>query len=117
MNAGTVLMSPLEAIATTSLSIWLVFYLVNHAEMFSKLRAAAMPVLPRWISYPLSCPICFAWWVLVAVCVLLGPTWLVLWVPPCVLMLDLAYLRLRHPQTATFTLTSASGTTTSTTTP
>lgn len=111
MNADT-LMSPLEAILTTSLALWMAFYLVNHADMFSRLRAAAMSVLPRWVAYPLSCPICFAWWVLVAACVLAGWTPLVLWVPPVVLLLDLAYLRLRWPQTATITVSSTGGTTT-----
>ena len=88
------LLEPLTAIFTTTLVVWLIYFLINHAEMFSKLRAAAIPALPRWISYPLTCALCFAWWILAAFSLFTGWSPLVLWVTPCVLMWDLGFRRL-----------------------
>ena len=76
-------------------AIWFLYFLVNHAEIFSRLRQATMPALPRWISYALECSICFSFWILAALSLFIGWTPLLLMCPPFVLMFDLSYRRLK----------------------
>lgn len=78
-----------------TLAIWFLFYLMNHAAMFDRLRAAVMPALPRWIAYSVSCAFCTAFWVLAAFSLFTGWTPLLLVCPPTTLMWDLAYRRLK----------------------
>jgi hypothetical protein len=87
-------MPTLESVILLSLALWLLYFLVNHAEMFRRLRTAVMPALPNWLRYPLECALCLPFWVLVAASLLTGWTPMVLWVPPVVLGLDLCYRRL-----------------------
>ena len=76
-------------------TIWFLYFLVNHAEMFSRLRQAAMPALPKWISYVLQCSVCFSFWLLAALSLFTGWTPLLLVCPPFVMMFDLSYRRLK----------------------
>ncbi len=87
----------LEAIVVYSLAIWMVFFLVNHAEMFNTVRAVIAPKLPRWLKYSLSCALCFGWWTCVAVSLFFSGSFALLNVccPPAVLFLDLSFRRLR----------------------
>ncbi len=85
----------LEAVLINALAIWLAFFLVNHAELTARLRAAVMPVLPRWLATLVSCPLCASFWSLVAVSLFVGFTPMVLLVPQVVLFIDLAFLRLK----------------------
>lgn len=86
---------PLETVVLVSLAVWMAFYVVNHAEMTVRLRETALPLLPKWLAYPLTCAICFGWWVMAAFSLLTGFTPLLLLVPPVTLLIDLAYQRLR----------------------
>lgn len=84
----------LEIVILNALLIWFLHFLINHAELFAPLRTALMPLLPRWIRYPLECSLCLAFWLLAAMSLFTGWTPLVLWVPPVTLGLDLCYQRL-----------------------
>lgn len=84
-----------EALLFWTLSLWFAFYLVNHAELFDRLRGAVIPVLPRWLAYPLQCGACFTFWTLSALSLFIGFTPLCVLCPPCVLMFDLIYRRLK----------------------
>lgn len=86
----------IEAVLLYCLAAWFAFFLINHAEMFDKVRAAAMPALPRWISYPLACSFCFTFWTLAAFSLLAGSwTPLMLYCPPISLLIELTYQRLK----------------------
>jgi len=76
-------------------ALWFLYFMVNHAEMFSRLRQAAMPALPKWISSMLSCAICFSFWIMAALSLFVGWTPMLLMCPPFVLMFDLSYRRLK----------------------
>ena len=78
-----------------TLAIWFGYYLVNHAQMFDRLRTAAMPALPGWLRYALECAICFSFWILAALSLFTGWTPMLLMCPPCTLIFDLVYRRLK----------------------
>ena len=40
----------LEAVILNSLLAWSIFYLVNHADLFARVRNAVIPVLPGWLA-------------------------------------------------------------------
>lgn len=90
-------MTPLEAIFTTTVALWFVYFLINHAEVTAKVRAALFPALPTWLATLLACPLCLAFWTLCAISLFWGWTPLTLWCPPCVLMWDLAFRRMQPP--------------------
>lgn len=75
--------------------LWFLYYLINHAEMFDRLRAAALPTLPGWLRYVLTCSLCLSFWILAALSLFTGWTPLLLVAPPCTLMWDLAYRKLK----------------------
>lgn len=78
-------------------ALWFAYFLVNHAEMFARLRQAVMPALPGWIRYVLECAICFSFWILAALSLFTGWTPLLVMCPPCVLFADLTFRRLKPP--------------------
>ena len=76
--------------------VFLLFYLINYADITAQLRQAVFPLLPRWLGYPLSCALCFTLWFTLAFCYLLigfGP--IILEAPVAMLFVDLLYKRLR----------------------
>lgn len=85
----------LEQVVLTALAIWFVFFLINHADLTAKVRNALMPALPRWLSYPLQCAICFSFWLLAAFSLFTGWNPLILCVPPVTLGIDLSFRRLQ----------------------
>lgn len=79
-----------------SLTLFFVFYMLNYSDILASLRAAVIPVLPKWISYPLSCALCFTFWTMGALCFFwLGFVPALFAAPPAVLFLDLVYQRLK----------------------
>lgn len=89
----------LTNLVLVSFSIWFAFFLINYAEVTGSLRNRVAPFLwARWpgIAYVLSCPLCLGWWILVGYCVAtVSFTPLLFAAPPCVLILDLVFNRLR----------------------
>lgn len=98
----------MEAILFWVCLCWFTFYLVNHATILNKPRAAFASISPRWLVSLARCPLCMAFWQLV---VLQAVSWL-LWAlsaaslffgyiplmvicPPLTLMLEMAYQRLK----------------------
>ncbi len=43
-----------------SLFLFYIHYLFNHSELLRKPREAVLPVLPKWLSYMLSCGFCMS---------------------------------------------------------
>lgn len=78
----------LETVILNAIAFWGLFFLVNHADLFSRVRNAVMPVLPRWLAYPIQCAFCASFWTLAAFSLFTGWTPMILWVPPCVLFVD-----------------------------
>lgn len=93
-------MSPLEGVALWSIGLWFAFYLVNHAELTTGIRAAVKPALPGWFVRVVTCPLCATWWTLAALSLFLGLTPLMLWCPPVVLWAELGYQRLVSSRSA-----------------
>lgn len=88
---------------------WFKFYLINHAAIFSRLRAALAPLIPCWLKTLLKCPLCVSFWGLILAQLLYLALWLFsaasLFVgfiplavicPPAVLFVELAYQRLKN---------------------
>lgn len=53
----------LASLVTYSLHLWFLYYLLNHAELTKSVGAFFKESLGRVAGYPISCPVCFAWWV------------------------------------------------------
>lgn len=87
----------IDQILVLSLFVFFVYYLLNHATLFERLRAAVLPVLPHWIANSLQCAFCFTWWSLAAFSLFTGWNPFPLLCPPVVLGMDLVYRRLRPP--------------------
>lgn len=86
----------MEQLLFYSIAVFFLFWVINYSEILEKLRAAVFPVLPRWIGYPLSCSVCFSFWITGALCFFVSGVFpLVLTTPVCVMMLELIYLRLK----------------------
>jgi hypothetical protein len=85
----------LDTVILTALSIWFAFFVVNYAELFDPLRQWIFPRLHPKLRYAITCPICFATWCLVAFSLFTGFTPLLLYVPPCCLLFDLIFNKLR----------------------
>lgn len=78
-----------------TLSLYFAFFLVNYAEIFAGIREWVFPRLWSKAVYVLGCPICFAFWSLVALSLFVGFTPLIFCVPPATLFLDLIFNKLR----------------------
>ncbi len=76
------------------LALWSVYYLINHASLFDRLRAAAMPVLPQWLQKLVSCSYCLTFWITAAFSLFTGFSVVLLAAPPCTLFLELGYRKL-----------------------
>ncbi len=85
----------IESLIWWTLSIWFLFFLTNHATIFGKLRSVIMPVLPGWVRDLLQCAFCYAFWLLAVFTLFIGATPMIVLCPPCVLMWDLLFLRLK----------------------
>jgi len=79
-----------------SLSLFFVTYLINYAEIFSKIRNALFPVLPWFVLKAVSCGFCLSFWVMLVSGFFLGHSILLLCVPVFVLFLDTIFQRLRR---------------------
>lgn len=85
----------LESVILTSLGVYLSFFIVNYAELFTGVRQWVSPRLHPKVAYALACPVCYAFWGLSAVSLFTGFTPLVVCVPPVCLFLDLAFHKLK----------------------
>lgn len=79
------------------LMIWLSFFLLNYAEIAAKPAAWLKKLLgPKW-GYPLSCALCYCWWISV-------PFWFFGWLtfpmlcaaPVLHLFVDLSFHKLNN---------------------
>lgn len=87
----------MEALLLYCLQVYFVYYLLNHATMFDKVRAAILPALPWWLRELIECPFCVGFWVTFVLSLLVGFSYLILCAPPVVLFMDAAYCRLKIP--------------------
>jgi hypothetical protein len=79
-----------------SLTVFFLFYLVNHADLFDKVRLAVIPSLPHWLSYPIQCAFCACFWITLSLWYFnLADLWLVFTAPPVTLLLNLIFLKLK----------------------
>lgn len=98
----------MEAILFWVCLCWFTFYLINHATLFSRPRAAFGSITPNWLVSLLKCPLCLSWWIMVfvqiwtfilyalsAVSLFWGYIPLMVICPPLTLMLEMAYQRLK----------------------
>lgn len=88
-------MGALESVILSAIVLWFAFYLVNHADITAKVRAAVLSAIPGWMASLISCALCSSFWVLAAISLFTGFTPMLFWVPPTVLFIDLAYRRLK----------------------
>lgn len=49
----------IESIVIWSLLTYFVFHVVSRSDLCAKPRAWAFRTLPGWLSYPITCPLCF----------------------------------------------------------
>ena len=85
----------IESIVKWSLGLFFAFYLLNHSELFARVRGWLFPRLWSKAVYALECALCSAFWVLLVYSLFTGFTPLIFCVPPCCLMLNLVYLNLK----------------------
>lgn len=85
----------LETTVILALCIWFTFFLVNYAEAFFAVREFVLPRLWPKLRYVASCPLCYGWWVMVALSLFVGFSPMTVTTPVCVLLLDLVFNKLR----------------------
>ncbi len=85
----------IEALVFWTLATWFAFYLVNHATLFGRVRAAVFPALPTWLANSLQCAFCMSFWILAVFTLFVGATPMILLCPPCTLMWEMLFLRLK----------------------
>lgn len=87
-----------ESLLLYVLSIWFVFFLLNHAAITAKPSAWLKQVLgPRW-GYPLGCAFCAAFWATLFLwAVGFVPLWILFPAPVLHLLLDSVYDKLSGP--------------------
>ncbi len=52
----------LEALLIYSLACYMVYHVVGQSDLLSKPRAWVLRTFPGWLTYPLSCSLCFTFW-------------------------------------------------------
>lgn len=90
----------LSSLIVYSLSAFFLFYLTNHSELPPVLRGRSWLDQfwwPDWLLYSVQCSFCMTFWLTLFLLLFTAPLPLVflLAAPPVVLLLDLAYQRLR----------------------
>jgi hypothetical protein len=86
----------MEAVLACAIAVWFGFYLINHARLFDRLRAALSPLLPGWLKSLLHCPLCVCFWAMSALSLFTGWIPLIVLAPPCTLFIELAFQKLRN---------------------
>ncbi len=56
----------LEALLIYSLACYMVYHVVGQSDLLAKPRAWVLRTLPGWLTYPLSCALCFTFWLTLA---------------------------------------------------
>lgn len=89
----------METLLFYSIAVFFAFWVINYSEILDQLRTAVFPILPRWLGYPLSCSVCFSFWLTGALAFFVSGVFpLIFTTPVCVMFLELSYLRLRGPK-------------------
>ncbi len=52
----------LDAVILYSLAIYMVFHVASRSDILAKPRGWVLRTLPGWLVYPLSCGLCFTFW-------------------------------------------------------
>jgi hypothetical protein len=79
-----------------SFGIFFVHYLINHSEIFAKLRTAVFPCLPQLLVKAVSCGFCLSFWIMLALSLIYGFSPFLFIVPVTVLFMDFGFQRLKR---------------------
>ncbi len=56
----------IDALIIYALSCYMVYYVVGQSDLLATPRAWVLRTLPGWLTYPLSCSLCFTFWLSLA---------------------------------------------------
>lgn len=93
------------------LALYMVYHVLTRGNILARPRRWAAKRAPKWLLYIGGCPLCFTWWVTLALWVIgvAGSIWLVLAAPTVVMIIDGVVRALRRANEPPVICTTTAG--------